>query len=174
MATTEFEPSGRSPLEDFPPLWQRVITDPLGFYATMPETGGLGAPTVFLAICAGINAIGHLLFLSGLFGMVAIFIWQIVAAFVIAAFFVLIAQNLFAGRGGFEATFRVVAYAWAPLVIAWAPVVGKLALIYTIYLLIRGLERVQGLDATRAVLTVVLGAGVLVLLGIVGVGPTWL
>jgi hypothetical protein len=173
MATTEFEPSGRSPLEDFPPLWQRVITDPLGFYATMPETGGLGAPTVFLAICAGINAIGHLLFLSGLFGMVAIFIWQIVAAFVIAAFFVLIAQNLFAGRGGFEATFRVVAYAWAPLVVAWVPVVGRLALLYTAYLMLRGLERVQGLETTRALLTVVVGAAILWVLGIVGFGAVW-
>jgi len=171
MATTEFET--RSPLEEFPSLWQRVVTDPLGFFATMPETGGLAAPTVFLAICAAINAIGHLLFLVGLLGMVGIFFWQVVAAFVIAAFFVLIAQNLFAGRGGFEGTFRVVAYAWAPLVVAWAPVVGKLALIYTLYLMIRGLERVQGLDATRAVLTVVLGAGVLVILGIVGVGPVW-
>jgi hypothetical protein len=172
MATTEFE--RRSPIEDFPALWQRVVTDPLGFYADMPETGGLGQPAVFLAICAAINALGHLLFLIGLGGMVGIFVWQLIAAFVIAAFFVLIAQNLFAGRAGFEPTFRVVAFAWAPLVIAWLPFVGKLALIYTAYLMIRGLERVHGLDATRAVLTVVLGAGVLVVLRIVHLGPAWL
>ena len=37
------------------------------------------------------------------------------------------------------------------------------ALIFSAYLLIRGLERVQGLDATRAVLTVALGIGVVCL-----------
>lgn len=172
MSTREFE--SRSPLEDFPTVWQRVVTDPLGFFAGMPETGGLQPPMIFLAICAAINALGHLLFLSGLRGMLAIFVWQLVAAFVMAALFVLIAQNLFGGRAGFEPTFRVVAYAWAPLVIAWVPVVGRLALIYSVYLTIRGVERVQQLDATRAVLTVLLGAGALWALGIAGIGPLWL
>jgi len=59
-------------------------------------------------------------------------------------------------------------------VIGWLPFVGKLALIYSAYLMIRGLERVHGLEATRAVLTVVLGAGVLLVLRIVHLGPTWL
>ncbi len=172
MATREFDT--RSLIEDFPAVWQRVVTDPLGFFAEMPETGGLAQPTVFLAVCAAINALGHLLRFAGLRGMVAIFVWQLVAAFVMAAFIVLIAQNLFAGRAGFEPTFRVVAYAWAPLVIAFVPFIGQLALIYTAFLMIRGLERVHGLDATRAVLTVILGAGVLWVLGIVGVGPHWL
>jgi hypothetical protein len=172
MATSEFE--GRSPIEGFPTVWQRVVTDPLGFYAEMPETGGLGHPTTFLAICAAINALGHLLSLVGLGGMVGIFVWQLVAAFVVAAFFVLIAQNLFGGRAGFEPTFRVVAYAWAPLIVAWVPFVGKLAFIYAAYLTIRGLERVQGFDATRAVLTVVLGTGVLLVLRIVSIGTAGL
>ena len=173
MATSEFE--GRSPIEGFPTIWQRVVTDPLGFYAVMPETGGLAQPTAFLAISAAINALGHLLSLVGLGGMIGMFVWQLVAAFVLAALFVLIAQNLFGGRAGFEPTFRVVAYAWAPLVIAWAPFIGRLALLYTAYLMIRGLERVQGLDATRAVLTVVLGgAGVLWMLGISGLHPAWI
>jgi hypothetical protein len=172
MSTKEFE--SRSLVEEFPAVWQRVITDPLGFFADMPETGGLQQPTIFLAICAAINAIGHLLLFAGLSGMALIFVWQLVAAFVMAALFVLIAQQLFAGRAGFEPTFRVVAYAWAPLVIAWVPFVGRLALIYTAYLMIRGLERVQGLDPTRAVLTVLLGAGALWALGIAGIGPAWL
>ena len=155
MSTREFE--SRSPLEDFPTLWQRVVTDPLGFFAGMPETGGLQAPTIFLAICAGINALGHLLFLSGLRGMLSIFVWQLVAAFLMAALFVLIAQNLFGGRAGFEPTFRVVAYATAPLVFSWVPFVGTVAGLYAAYLMMRGIERVQVMDTTRAVLTVVVG-----------------
>jgi hypothetical protein len=105
--------------------------------------------------------------------MASIFVWQIVAAVLTATFFVLIAQNLFAGRAGFEPTFRVVAYAWAPLVVAWVPVVGRLALLYTAYLMLRGLERVQGLETTRALLTVVVGAAILWVLGIVGFGAVW-
>jgi hypothetical protein len=172
MATKEFE--GRSLVEEFPELWQRVVTDPHRFFADMPETGGLQAPTVFLAVCAGINALGHLLFFVGLRGMLAIFLWQLIAAFVMAALFVLIAQHLFGGRAGYEPTFRVVAFSWAPLVIAWVPFVGRLALLYTAYLTIRGVERIHGLDSTRAVLTVVLGAGALWVLGVLGVGPAWL
>ena len=57
--------------------------------------------------------------------------------------------------------------------IAWVPLLGRLAFLYAAYLMIRGIERVQGLDTTRAVLTVVLGAGVLWILGISGVGPVW-
>jgi len=169
MATPEF--ATRSNVEEFPAVWQRVVTDPHGFFADMPETGGLGQPLVFLAICAGINALGHLLFVVGIGGMIGIFVWQLVAAFTAAALFVLIAQNLFAGRAGFEPTFRVVAYAWAPLVIGWVPVVGRLAVLYTAYLLIRGLERVQAIDTARTVLTVVLTGVALAILHVISVGP---
>ena len=172
MATREFD--ARSHVEEFPAVWQRVVTDPIGFFATMPETGGLGAPTVFLAICAGINAIGHLLFFAGLSGMLGIFLWQVLAAFAMATLFVLIAQNLFGGRAGFEPTFRVVAYSWAPLVLGWIPLVGRLALVYTAFLVIRGLERIQTLEPVRAVLTVLLAMGALWVLGIIGVGRAWL
>ena len=172
MSTREFE--SRTAFEDFPTVWQRVVTDPLGFFAAMPETGGLQPPAIFLAICAAINAAGHLLSFAGLRGMLSIFLWQLIAAFMMAALFVLIAQNLFAGRAGFEPTFKIVAYSWAPLIIAWVPVVGGIAVIYSVYLMIRGLERVQGLEATHAVLTVLLGAGALFALGIIGIGPRWL
>jgi hypothetical protein len=171
MATTEFE--RRSAVEEFPAVWQRVVTDPLGFFADMPETGGLQQPAAFLAICAAVNALGHLLSFAGIPGMVRSFLAQLVAAFVLAAVLVLIAQNLFGGRAGYEATFRVVAYAWAPLVIAWVPYAGRLALLYAAYLMLRGTERVHALDATRAVLTVVLGAAVLWVLGLAGVAPAW-
>jgi len=173
MPTNEFE--GRSWAGDFPAVWQRVVTDPHGFFADMPETGGLNQPTTFLALCAGANALGHLLLFGSVGMLVWSFVWQMIAAFIMAAVFVLIAQNLFQGRAGFEPTFRVVAYSWAPLVVYWVPVVGVLAMIYSAYLLIRGLERVQGLDATRAVLTVALGIGVVWAIRAVRPGGTgWL
>ena len=159
MATMESEP--RAGIEGFPALWQRVVTAPHGFFADMPQTGGLGEPTIFLALCAAINAAGRLLFAAGVRGLIASFVGQMVAAFVLAALLVLVAQNLFEGRGGYEPTFRVVAYAWAPLVVAWLPGVGSLALVYAGYLMLRGVERVQAQDTTRAALTLVIAVAVL-------------
>ncbi len=162
MSTTESE--GRRDLERFAAAWGRVVTDPLGFFADMPETGGLGPPTVFLAICAAANAVGHLFTGWGVTTVAWLFVAQVVGAYVAAALLVLVAQHLFTGRAGFEPTFRVVAYAAAPRVVLWLPYVGVLAWVYSAYLIVRGLERVQGLDATHAVLTVVIALGVLWLL----------
>ena len=168
MATTESQ--GRLAFETFATTWRRVVTDPAGFFADMPETGGLGAPTACLAICAAANAAGHLLVGAGVVGMVWIFVAQVVGAYVAAALLVLISQNLFGGRAGFEPMFRVVAYAAAPRVFAWVPVLGVVAWVYGAYLTLRGLERVQGLDTTRAVLALVLAFGILWLLAAVRTG----
>jgi len=85
----------------------------------------------------------------------------VLGAFVSAALFTLVSQHLFGGRGGFEPTFRVVAYAAAPTVLAWLPWIGTLAVVYGVYLTILGLERVQSYDVTRAVLTVGIGLAVM-------------
>lgn len=170
MAVPESE--ARSAIEGFAATWRRVMTDPPGFFADMPETGGLAAPLTFLAICAAVNALGHLLLLAGVGGMIAVFVGHMIGAFVAAATFVIVAQNLFEGRAGFEPTFRVVAYASAPSVLFWVPVLGVLAWLYDAYLTVRGLERVHAIDTTRAVLTVAVGLGIVVLLGF-ALGGRW-
>jgi len=169
MAVPESEV--RSAVEALPVLWRRVMTDPHGFFSDMPETGGLGQPGIFLVACAAINGLGHLLVGCGVRGMLGAFVWQLVAAVVVAAVFVLVAQNLFEGRAGFEATFRVVAYAAAPSVAFWVPLLGVVALLYSAYLALRGLERVHGLDPTRALLTLGVGVAVLWLLRNAFTGP---
>ena len=148
-----------------------MVTSPHGFFADMPQTGGLGEPTLFLALCAAINAVGHLILGAGVGSMILSFVGQMVAAFVLAALLVLVAQHLFEGRAGFEATFRVVAYAAAPSVAYWVPLLGVLALLYSAYLTLRGLERVHGLDPTRALLTLGVGVAVLWLLRNAFTGP---
>ncbi len=85
----------------------------------------------------------------------------------LAALAVIVAQNLFDGRGGFEPTFRVLAHAAAPLVVAWIPILGGLAVVYAAYITVRGVERVQRIDATRAVLTVLIGVAVLWILRVI-------
>jgi hypothetical protein len=168
------EESVQSVFEEFPVTWRRVTTDPRDFFADMRQTGGLGEPTAFLAVCAAVSAVGHLLVGWGLRGMIWIFVGQVVGAYLAAAVFVLIAQNLFDGRAGFEPTFRVVAYSAAPLVVFWIPFVGAIAWLYTAFLITRGLEHVQRIDATRAVLTVALGLAALGVIRAVRTGgPAW-
>ena len=139
--------------QSLPETWTDVVTDPAGFYAKMPETGGLGRPTAFLAACAGVHAAGHLLLGGGFRGLVGVFAIQLVGTFLVAVVAVLVAQHLFGGRAGFEPTFRALAYGAAPTVFSWLPLVGTLAALYAAYLAVRGLERVHAYDATRAVLT---------------------
>jgi hypothetical protein len=155
------ETEWRSEVDTFVGAWRRIVTDPRGFLVDMPRAGGLGRPTAFLAICAGANALGHLLTGWGPAAAVWVLAGQVVGAFLAAALFVAIAQSLFDGRAGFEPTFRVVAYAAAPLVVFWVPFVGWLAWLYGAYLMVRGLEAVQRYDVTRAVLTVALGVAAL-------------
>jgi hypothetical protein len=163
MATPEFAPE--TALQGFTAKWKRVLTDPSGFFSDMPEVGGLQEPLAFLAICLAIESLGSLLVGSGLGGAVRVFVLGIVWTFALATALVLVAQHVFNGRAGFEPTFRVVAYAAAPDVLAWVPRLGVLALLYGLFLALRGIERVQGFDATRAVLTVLIGVAALILVG---------
>lgn len=165
MATSE---SGtRETLEGLVGTWRRVITEPHAFLADMPETGGLGEPLGFLAACAGVNAVGWLLTGGGIPGAIGVFVWVMVAAVLLAALCVIVAQNLFDGHGGFEPTLRVICYAAAPLVLLWIPVVGGATLVYAGYLVLRGVERVQKVDTTQAVLTLLVAVAVLWILRVV-------
>ena len=164
MSTPEpFDPHETA--RGFATTWERIVTAPRAFFAQMPETGGLRDPLVFLAICAGINAVGRGIVALGLRAAVGSFVLQVAGTFVVAALLVVIAQQLFGGRAGFEATFRAVAYAAAPTVLAWVPRVGILATIYAWFLVMPGLERVQGFDTTKAVLAVLLAILVAVVAG---------
>ncbi|HEV7732530.1 MAG TPA: YIP1 family protein [Candidatus Binatia bacterium] len=153
---------------DAPPFadtWRSVMTDPRAFFAGMPTVGGLNDPLVFLAICAAINAAGVLLVTWSVFATIGAFIWTVAAGFILAAILTVVTQQLFGGRAGFEPVFRIVAYAMAPAVFFWLPRLGVLAWIYSWYLQVRGLERVQEFDATHAVLSVAVSAFVALVLG---------
>jgi len=59
----------------------------------------------------------------------------------------------------------------APSLAFWVPLLGVVALLYSAYLALRGLERVHGLDPTRALLTLGVGVAVLWLLRNAFTGP---
>ena len=143
--------------ESFVGVWKRVVTDPRGFFQDMPVRGGLQAPLLFLVGCLVIDALGHLIVGPRGFG-IRLVLEGTLRSFVYAAFFVLVARQVFAGTGDYEATYRVVAYGSAPIALAWLPLVGGLSWIYMVFLLIVGLERVHAFDAVKSVLTVLLAS----------------
>jgi hypothetical protein len=145
----------------FAATWQRVLTDPRGFFAEMPETGGLRDPLVFLALCAALDGVGHGLVRLSVAAGVCMALERFAAGVALAALLVLVAQHLLDGHAGFEPTFRAVAYGAAPVVLAWVPRLGVLALVWAAYLTVCGVERVQQLDRPRAALAVLIAVAVL-------------
>lgn len=145
-------------------VWKRVVTDPRGFFQDMPVRGGIQAPLLFLVACLVAAALGYLVLGPRGFGLSLVF-WGTLHSFLYAAVFLLIARQVFAGAADFEATYRVIAYATAPMVFMFLPIVGGLTFLYAMFLVIVGLERVNGFDTVKSVLTVILASLVLAVLG---------
>ncbi len=141
--------------DSFTGVWKRVTTEPRRFFEEMPVTGGLQSPFLFLLICLVIAAVGFLVI-----GPRAFAIWIIVLgilrAFVGAFVLMVIARQIFRGTGDYEATFRVLAYSSAPIALLWLPIIRPLVLLYLLFLIIIGLERAHGFDATKSVLTMLI------------------
>jgi hypothetical protein len=160
-------------LESFPGVLRRVVTEPRRFFEEMPVTGGLQNPTVFLLACLVICGIGFLI--VGPRGLALwIIVLGLIRTFVGAFVLMLVARHVFHGTGDYEATYRAVAYGSAPVVLAWIPFVRPLVALYALFLVIVGLERAQGFDATKAVLTILLSILVLgAFLWVFGFGHWW-
>jgi hypothetical protein len=150
--------------ESFIGVWKRVVTDPRGFFQDMPIRGGIQAPLLFLVGCLVLAALGFLVVGPRGFGLSVVF-WGTVRSFLYALVFMLIARHVFSGTADYEANYRVVAYATAPMALMWVPLVGSLAFLYTLFLVIVGIERVNAFDAVKSVLTVLLASLVLLVLG---------
>src|SRR6185295_15574068 len=117
-----------------------------------------------LTICLAITAIGFLVIGPRGFAVWFMLI-ALVRSFVAALVLMLIARQIFAGVGDYEATYRAVAYASAPVALLWIPLIRPLVLLYVLFLLIIGIERVQGFDAVKSVLTLLLGAVAMAAIG---------
>jgi len=170
MDTAEFDRSDF--IYSFGQVWKKVMTDPQGFFLAMSLRGGLGNPLAFAALCLALAGAGFVMSGYGLKLGLMLVVWGIVRLFIGAAILLLIARKLFDGKGDFEATFRICAYAAAPVVLLWVPVVRYLAVLYSGYLVIVGLQRAQEFDSVKAVLTVGLTAVVGIFLTLPFGGPT--
>ena len=154
MDAAEFDRSDF--IYSFAQVWKKVMTDPQGFFLAMPLTGGLVNPLLFAISSLALTGAGFVVSGRGVKLALIVLLWGVVRLFISVALLQLIARKIFDGKGDFEATFRAGAYAAAPVVLLWVPGIRYLAALYIGYLLIAGLQRAQGLDSVKAVLTIAL------------------
>src|SRR5436190_1765502 len=100
--------------ESFIGVWKRVVTDPRGFFQDMPIRGGIQSPLLFLVACLVLAALGYLVVGPRGFGL-SLVLSGTARSFLYAAVFMVIARHIFSGNGDYEAHYRVVAYATAPM-----------------------------------------------------------
>jgi len=152
-AAEEFDP--QDPIGSFASTWRRIVREPRSFFDTLPTAGGLRAPLAFAAICLALGGFGFMIFGGGIRGFVGLLAIGLIRLFVGSAIVALIAQQLFEGRGDYEATFRVLGYSTAVAVFIGIPVVKHFAALYGAYLVVLGLAKAHSFDTVRALLTAV-------------------
>jgi hypothetical protein len=161
-----------SPLEDVLPTAIEVVTDPRGFFSSMPREGGYEAPGIFAAIMLfGYGAIlavisllhAHLL---GIFSSLIVVPLFGAICLGIGAAIVLFLSRALGGEASFESSFRITAYAAALLPIAGValliPYLPILVQAYQLYIVIVAVIAVHKVAEQKA-WTVLGGIGALLL-----------
>lgn len=181
-----------NPLQSFVDTVRRVVLQPVGFFAALPQRGGLLSPLIFALICTEISAIlGGILRLAGVGeGFLAGYGFQVpenqgfgefvgsvifapiggaIGVFVIAGIaHLLVILVVGTTRSGFGATFRVASYTAVTSLVSWIPIVGWLLGLYGIYLSIVGIREMHGTTTGKAVLVVLIPVIVILVLALLG------
>jgi len=147
MGDSEFLPQ-EGP-KAFVSVWRKVVSDPRGFYRDMPATGGFENPLIFLGIC-GLFYFFFKLIVGGFPDAVNALFLVVLAYIFGPGILMLASQFVFQGEGDYEGSLRICAYAGACLVLAWVPVLGVFAFLYSFYLVFLGAEKIHKLDTTKA------------------------
>ena len=137
-------------------VWKRVMLEPQEFYKEMSAVGGFENPLIFVGICEVVFLTLKLV-VSGFTDTVNALVLVSLSYAFGPGILMLVSQFIFKGEGDYEGTLRTCAYAGACLVLAWIPILGILALLYSSYLVFLGTERIHKLDATKAAITTLIG-----------------
>src|SRR5918994_48592 len=166
----------QDPVQSFISTVQRVVLQPVDFYRGILRRGDFINPLIFAIICYEVYTI-----LSGIFALAGIAGRQGFGAFIISLILAPIgaAIGLFIGAGilhllvmlivgsgnsGYEATFRVGAYAAVTSLVSWIPFIGGILALYGIYLGIVGIREMHNTTTGKAALVVLIPVAVLFLL----------
>ena len=158
---------------------KRVITDPAGFYRSMPQSGGFAAPVIFVLVMAVVSGIivALLAMLGGGMGtagaamgfmaVVMLPIMALIGSFIGAVIMFVIWKLMGSGRG-FETAYRCVAYATAIMpittLLAFIPYLGTIVkVLWSFFLMYVASVEAHAIEARTA--AIVFGVlGVLMLL----------
>lgn len=163
--TYDFDP--KEFVKSFIDVVKTVFFKPSEFYQNMPTTGGFPSPLIFLAVCLAVSGIISAIIWGSVAGFFYFLIFGLIFSFIGAAILHFIAQQFFEGKGTYEGTYRVVAYAGVVCLLGWIPVIGFLAALYGYYLQIVGMEKVQKITPGQAVVTILIAFAVYIILALV-------
>ena len=162
------------PVQSFINTVQGVVLQPVNFFSGILRQGDFINPLIFAIICYEVAAI--------LGGIIAVafgnqgfggFIGDIILAPIFAAIGLFIGAGILhllvmlivgSRNSGFEATFRVGAYAAVTSLVSWIPFIGWILGLYGIYLAIVGIREVHTTTTGKAALVVLIPVAVVILL----------
>jgi hypothetical protein len=165
------------PIQTFIATVQAVVLRPVDFFRGILRQGDFINPLIFAIICYEVAAIlGGLLRLVGI-GATNQGFGGFIASIILAPIFAAI--GLFIGAGilhllvmlivgsrnsGFEATFRVGAYAAVTSLVSWIPFIGGILALYGIYLGIVGIREMHNTTTGKAALVILIPVAVVLVI----------
>jgi hypothetical protein len=170
----------QDPIQSFIATVQAVVLRPVDFFRGILRQGDFINPLIFAIICYEVAAI-----LGGLIRLVGIgatnqgfggFIVSIILAPVFAAIGLFIGAGILhllvmlivgSRNSGFEATFRVGAYAAVTSLVSWIPFIGGILALYGIYLGIVGIREMHNTTTGKAALVILIPVAVVLVIAIV-------
>jgi hypothetical protein len=171
-ATAEFRYT--DPVQTFIATVQGVVLRTADFFRGILRQGDFINPLIFAVICYAVAAIltGIIALVAGRQGfgglisdMILAPIGGAIGLFIGAGIIHLLVMLIIGSRnGGFEATFRVLAYASVTSLVSWIPLVGWIASLYGIYIGIVGIREMHNTTTGKAAIVILIPAVVILLL----------
>ena len=172
----------QDPVQSFISTAQRVVLQTVDFYRGIRRRGDFLNPLIYAIICYEIYTI-----LGGLFRLVGVggdinvgaYIISLITAPIGAVIGLFIGAGILhllvmlivgSGNSGYEATFRVGAYAATTSLVSWIPFIGWIASLYGIYLAIVGIREVHATTTGKAALVVLIPAAIVLLIVFLVIG----
>jgi hypothetical protein len=173
-------------IDDFKNTWLKVIKTPADFFMQMPTSGVYADPVKFAVVCyliagifmaiiplaayflfAGIG-ITEITLIIGFSSILFIPVIGVIGLF-IGALILHIFFKILGGKGTYDDTFRILAYASATAVFSWIPFVGILAGLYMIYVVVIGGTKVHKISTLKSVVAVVMPVviGIVIIVGLI-------
>lgn len=162
-----------------------IIFNPKGFFDIMPQAGGYKDPLIFCTVITIIStilssvlsqalglAVGKMAngivsaMMSLIIGIILCpIVWA--TALSIGALVDNSMLRLFGGKGTYEATFRVLAYSTAMMLILWIPLAGFLTGIYQIYINLVGFRKVHSMTTGKVLAAMLIPIVVILIIVII-------